>query len=71
MVNLGFLGIYIAFFASRVCILLDLGDTLSIFYLVFDVDLLLVGLSKGGLVFIFNCESTPFDLFIRYFINKL
>jgi|688.fasta_scaffold323255_3 hypothetical protein len=53
MVNLGFLGIYRAFFASRVCILLDLGDTLSYFSLVLDVDLLLVGLSRGGLGFIF------------------
>jgi hypothetical protein len=53
MVNLGFLGIYSAFFASRVCILLDLGDTLSYFSLVLDVDLLLVGLSRSGLGFIF------------------
>lgn len=71
MVNLGFFGISIAFFAYRVCILLDLGDTLSIFYLVLDVDLLLVGLSKGGFGFTFVWESTPFDLFIQYFINKL
>jgi len=71
MVNLGFLGIYRAFFASRVCILLDLGDTLSYFSLVLDVDLLLVGLSRGGLGFIFVWESAPFDLFIQYFINKL
>lgn len=46
---------------------LDLGETLSVFYLVLLSDLLLVGLINGNFGFTLVCEIEAFDLFIECF----
>jgi hypothetical protein len=64
MTRLVFLGISSVFLASRVWILLDLGETLSHLSLLLMGDLLLDGLKMGSFGFILVWDSDPFDLFI-------